>query len=184
MAINSTQTIKYFGFGTNRDHDMMAHMIGRDTIHGEPGQLFGYELCVLRGKQFRDIVPKTSPLTISPRAMIVESWGPDFAMYVSRPNPLGVIFGMIWDMSAEEFKLVREWEMVEYGAQEDAQGIAITASGEFVEVVTQSFLNPPIPEIERVVVGDDYEPYIALKDEMLQRADEVRMVYLKLQKSG
>ncbi|MBI4276645.1 gamma-glutamylcyclotransferase [Candidatus Uhrbacteria bacterium] len=184
MIMKNVHSVRYFGFGTNRDHDMMAHMIGRAPIHGEYGTLFGFELCVLRGRQFRDIVPKASPLTMSPRAIIVGTWGPDFLMYVSRPNPTGSIAGMIWDMTPEEFQFVREWEMVEYGAQEDAQGIAMTAGGAIVNVITQSFLTPPIPEIERVIGEDDYEPYIAPKDEMLKRADEVRMVYMKVQKSG
>ena len=45
--------MQYFGFGTNRDLEMMAHMIGREDISGEPIKLVGYELCTLRGKQFR-----------------------------------------------------------------------------------------------------------------------------------
>lgn len=167
--------IKYFGFGTNRDIDMMAHIVGRKNISGEPGKLIGYELCILKGKQFRDIIPKTSPLNISPRTLIVNSWGPDFKMYVSRPNPDGVIYGTIWDITPEEFELVREWELVDYGAQEDARGMAINSRGEIIEVITQSFLNSPIPEIDKVVVGDDYNPYIASKEAMLKKADEVRL---------
>lgn len=180
MSDSKVKTIKYFGFGTNRDLDMMVHMVGRENIFGEPGKLMGYELCIQRGKQFRDEILKTSPLEISPRTLIVKSWGPEFEMYVSRPNPDGVIYGTIWDITPEEFELVREWEMVDYGAQEDVKGLAINSKGEIVEVITQSFLNPPIPEIDKVITGDNYEPYIASKEAMLKKADEVRFQYLDL----
>lgn len=174
--------IKYFGHGTNKDKDMMVHMIGRKNILGEPGMLIGYELCIQKGRQFRDTIPKTSPINVSPRAIIINSWGPDFEMYVSRPNPNGVIYGTIWDITSEEFELVREWELVDYGAQEDAKGIAINSKGEPIEVITQSFLNPPIPEIDRVVTEKDYEPYIAPKEAMLKKADQVRLEYLELKR--
>lgn len=174
-----SNTIKYFGFGTNRDLEMMEHMIGRSNIVGEPGKLIGYELCTQRGKQFRDEIPKNSVLDISPRTLIVNSWGPEFEMYVSRPNSNGVIFGTIWDITPEEFQLVREWEMVDYGAQEDTNAMALNSKGEIVQVVTQSFINPPIPEIENVVTSENYNPYIASKEAMLKKADEVRLQYLK-----
>lgn len=182
MGNSRRNIIKYFGFGTNRDMEMMAHMIDRENLVGEPGRLFGYELCIQKAKQFRDIIPENSPLDISPRTIIMNTWGPDFEMYVSRPNPDGVIYGTIWDITSEEFELVREWELVDYGAQEDVKGLAINYKGETIEVITQSFLKPPIPEIDRVVTGDDYEPYIAPKEAMLKRADEVRLVYLELKK--
>ena len=93
------KTVQYFGFGTNRDLEMMAHMIGREDISGEPGKLVGYELCTLRGKQFRDEIPTTSPLDISPLTLVVDLMGPEFEMYVSRPNPDGVIYGTIWEIT-------------------------------------------------------------------------------------
>lgn len=182
MTDSKTKTIKYFGFGTNRDLEMMAHMVGREDISGEPGKLIGYELCIQRGKQFRNEIPKTSSLGISPRTLVVNSWGPEFKMYVSRLNPDGVIYGTIWDITPEEFELTREWEMVDYGAQEDAKGIAVNSKGEIIEVITQSFLNPPIPEIDKVITGENYEPYIASKEAMLKKADEVRLQYLDLKK--
>ena len=98
------------------------------------------------------------------------------------PNPDGVIYGTVWDITLEEFELVREWEMVDYGAQEDAKGMAINSKGEIIEVITQSFLNFPIPEIDEVIIGDDYESYIASKEAMLKKADEVRFRYLDLKK--
>jgi hypothetical protein len=168
--------IAYFGFGTNKDKDMMAHMIGRSEIEGEPGKLLGYDVCIQKAHQFRTEIPKTSPIDISPRDIIINSWGPDFEMFVSRPNPKGETYGTIWYITSDELELVREWEIVDYGAQEDAYGVAVNPKGQEIEVITQSFLKPT--EIDRVVVGADYEPYIWSKDAMLKRADEIREQYL------
>lgn len=177
MSYPQNATVNYFGFGTNRDLDMMAHMIGREEIEGEPGRLMGYEVCIQRADQFRTEIADTSPIPVSPKDIILRSWGPKFEMYVSRPNPDGIAYGTIWKITPEELELVREWELVDYGAQEDAKGMAINSQGQMIEVITQSFLKPA--EIDRVVTGDDYDPYIWSKEAMLKRADELRLQYLK-----
>lgn len=175
--------IYYFGFGTNKDLAMMEHMIGRKNITGEPGKLPGYDVCIQLTKQFRTEIPADSPFPVSPHDLILKSWGPDFEMYVSKPNPDGVAYGTIWEITIEELELVREWELVDYGAQEDAWGIAIADDGKNYKVITQSFMHPPI-DIDRVVTGSNYEPYIWPKQAMLDRADELREQYLRLKASG
>lgn len=174
--------INYFGYGSNRDLDMMAHIIGRDNIEGEPGELLGYEMCIQLTHQFRKEIPKNSPLKKSPFEIISDVWGPNFEMYVSRPNQNGVIYGTIWKITPEEMDFVSEWELVDYGAQENTWGIALNSKGEEIKVITQTFLKPT--EIDRVVTGDDYEPYIEDKKAMLRRADETREQYLELKKKG
>jgi hypothetical protein len=166
------EPIKYFGFGTNKDRDMMEHMIGKKGIKGEPGRLIGYEICIQKTHQFRTEIPITTPWNKSPKELIMKTWGKDFEMYVSRPNPLGIAYGTIWDLTLAELEIVREWEMVEYGAQEDAWGIAIADDGTLYETITQSFMRPPI-DIDRVVTGKDYDPYIWSKQAMLDHADKI-----------
>jgi hypothetical protein len=175
-------TINYFGFGTNRDLEMMEHMIGRKNIKGEHGKLMGYEITIQRADQFRTEIPPTSPnQKMSVKDLIMKSWGPKFEMFTSRPNPKGVAYGTIWYITPEELELVRNWEIVDFGCQEDAYGVAITDDGRVVEVITQSFLKPA--EIDRVITGDDYNPYIWDKEAMLKRADELRVEYLEMKKS-
>jgi hypothetical protein len=177
-SIKDTQkTILYFGFGTNKDLEMMEHMIGRKKIKGIPGILVGYEVCIQRADQFRKDIPPTTPYPVSPKDLILKSWGPNFEMYVSRPNPTGLAYGTIWEITPEELKLVREWELVDYGAQEDAWGIAVDSTGKLCKIITQSFMKPPI-DIDRVIEGKDYPAYIAPKEAMLKRADEIREQYL------
>ncbi|PJA47251.1 hypothetical protein CO172_02395 [Candidatus Uhrbacteria bacterium CG_4_9_14_3_um_filter_36_7] len=50
---------------------------------------------------------------------------------------------------------------------------------DIIEVITQTFLHPPIPDIDRVIKNADYEPYIAPKERMLKEADKTRIEYLK-----
>jgi hypothetical protein len=175
----SNKIVKYFGFGTNRDLEMMEHMVGRKNIKGEHAKLLGYEITIQRADQFRDEISPNSPNPkLSPRDLIMKVWGPKFEMFTSRPNPKAVAYGAIWDLSPEEFELVREWEIVDFGCQEDAYGIAETDGGKKVRVITQSFLNPA--EIDRVITGDDYELYIWDKKAMLKQADRVRKEYLEM----
>ena len=175
------EVIKYFGYGTNRDLAMMEHIIGRKDILGEPAKLPGYDVCIQKADQFRTKIPKNSPVPkYSPRDLIMKGWGPKFEMYVSRPNSKGIAYGTIWYITSFELELVREWEIVDYGCQEDAYGIAITKKGEKIPVITQSFLRPKTTPIDRVVKGDNYEPYIWPKKAMLKRADDIRENYLKI----
>jgi len=177
--VKKEKLIAYFGFGTNRDLEMMEHMVGRQDIKGEHGKLPGYEITIQRADQFRNEIIPTSPnQKFSPKDLIMNGWGPKFEMFTSRPNPNGMIYGTIWYITPAELELVREWEIVDFGCQEDAYGIAITDDGRRVKVITQSFLKPA--EIDRVITGDDYEPYIWDKKAMLKRADDIRNDYLKM----
>jgi hypothetical protein len=177
MGINmKKQFIAYFGFGTNRDLAMMQHMIGRKNITGENGRLIGYELTIQKTTDFRDDIPKNSPAPSSSKALILHEWGSKFEMYTSRPNPTGVVYGTIWYIIPEELELVREWELVDYGCQEDAFGVAVTKSGKLVKVITQSFLEPA--KISRVIRGNNYPPYIWNKEAMLKKADDTRIEHL------
>jgi hypothetical protein len=178
---NSKTTINYFGFGSNRDIEMMRHMIGRKDIKGEHGRLLGYEITIQKANQFRNEVLPTSPIPgLSPKDIITKNWGSDFEMFTSRPSPKGIVYGTIWYITPEELELVENWELVDFGCQERAYGKAITDDGRSVDVVTQSFLKPA--EVDCVITGDDYDPYIWDKETMLKRADKVRLEYLKMKK--
>ncbi len=173
--------VYYFGFGTNKDLAMMEAIVGRENIEGEPGKLIGYEICIQRADQFRTDVPETSPVTATPKDLIIKTWGPKFEMFVSRPNPGAVAYGTIWKITPLELEYVREWELVDYGAQEDAWGTAVSDSGNKFEVITQSFMKSPI-DIDRIVTGKNYKPYIWDKAAMLKRANILRRQYIRLNK--
>ena len=84
MTESKSKTIKYFGFGTNKDLDMMIHMVGNPNLKGEHGKLIGYELCIQNINQIRDgIIP---PFKKSPREIIKNGFGNSFKLYVIRPK--------------------------------------------------------------------------------------------------
>ena len=171
--------IKYFGYGTNSDKGMMAHMVGNKNLKGEKGKLLGFELCIQKLKHIRNIVPKSSPIDKSPRELIRKNFDNKFELYIARPKQDGEIFGTIWELSEEELSLVKEWELVDIGMQEEVQAIAINSKGKLVNVETQALMKPPA-EIDRVVKGKDYPAYIVSKEKMLKVADDSREYILSL----
>lgn len=174
--MSNQKLIKYFGFGTNKDKDMMAHMVGNPNLKGEPGKLLGYELCIQGINQIRNnTIP---PFDRSPREIIRTGFGDSFKLYIVRPKTGADVHGTIWDLTEEEFELVCNWELVDFGMQEDAKAVAVNSKGEPIQIETQALLKDP-SEVELVVKDEDYEAYIAPKDIMLKTADEVREDYLK-----
>ncbi len=172
MEENNKQLIKYFGYGSNKDFEMMAHMVGNQNLKGEPGILQNYELCIQKLNQIRDKSP------VSPRKIIRDGFGDNFELFVARVKPGAEIYGTIWDLTPLEIELVKYWEMVELGMQEEVNAMAVDSEGNNISVETQAVIDPP-PLIDRVVTDHDYEPYIVLKEKMLSVADHVREVYFK-----
>lgn len=181
---DARKIIKYFGFGTNKDLDMMVHMVGRGNLVGEPGKLIGYEVCIIVAKNIkREHIPPESPLKVSPKKIIIDNWGDDFPMYYSRPNPNAVAYGTIWDLYEDEIELVKEWELVDYGLQEEVNAMAMNNKGDLIQVETQALMGG-YEQVDKVVAEENYESYIAPKDKMLALADKTRTDYLKRKSQG
>lgn len=179
---NSAKTIvKYFGYGSNADRDMMVHMVGREDLKGEPGKLIGYQLCVQSLDQIRDIIPSYSVLDRSPQKIIRDTFGDKFDLYIAVAKPDAVAYGTIWDLTPEEIDLVKEWEMVDYGMQEEVEAMAMDSKGELIQVETQAVVDPPATYYA-IIEDNDYPRYIADRTKMLKTADEVREKYLAMLK--
>ncbi len=181
MRDSGKTIVKYFGYGSNSDKDMMVHMVGRKDLKGEPGKLIGYQLCVQSWDQIRNIVPSYSPIKISPQQIIRQHFGDIFDLYIAVAKPDAVVYGTIWDLTPEEIDLVKEWELVDYGMQEEIQAMAMTSDGQLIQVETQAMVNPPA-EFYVVIGGNDYPRYIADREKMLRAADETRLSYQKMLK--
>lgn len=151
--------LNYFGYGTNRNLDMMAAMIGRKKIKGIPGKLLGHVLCIQRVEDISAKVVKTAPAPISPRDIIKREYGDSFELYITRPKKNGFAYGRIWKITPDEYELVRNWELLDFGMQHDIKGVAIDSKGRKMNVITHGALSPKAP-INRIVEGDDYDDYI------------------------
>lgn len=178
MTDSGKTIIKYFGYGSNADKDMMVHMVGREDLKGEPGRLIGYQLCIQSLDQIRDIIPPTSPLKKSPQQVIRGTFGDKFDLYVAVAKPDAVAYGTIWDLTPEEIDLVKDWEMVDGGMQEEVQAMAMDSKGELIQVETQAVIDPP-GEFYAIIEDNDYPRYIADREKMLKTADENRESHLK-----
>src|SRR3990167_6132240 len=129
--------VKYFGYGSNKDLDMMAHMVGRRDLKGEPGKLLGYELCIQKLEQIRDSYP------VSPREIIRKGFGDEFELFIARQKGGSVIYGTIWYLTLDEIELVKNWELVDLGMQEEVEAKAIDSKQSEITVETQAVINPP-----------------------------------------
>jgi len=183
MRDSGKTIVKYFGYGSNSDKDMMVHMVGREDLKGEPGRLIGYQLCVQSLDQIRDIVPSYSPIKISPQQIIRQNYGDTFDLFIAVAKSDAVAYGTIWDLTPEEIDLVKEWEMVEYGMQEEIQAMAMTSNGQLIQVETQAVVNPPA-DFYVIIKGNEYPRYIVDKEKMLNEADKCRMNYQKMLKKS
>jgi len=181
MEDQKDKVIKYFGHGTNRDHDMMAAIIGRNNIAGEPGKLLGYELGIQKIENMREKIPENSPIKKPPCDIVKDFQGTNFEMYVVRPNSDAVTHGMIWDVTPDEFEILSDWEAVDCGVQENIETIAINNKGEKISIITHGLLNHP-RDVDRIVEGKDYEAYIISRDQMLSSAEVLRKDFLRRKK--
>lgn len=159
----------------------MVHMVGREDLKGEPGKLIGYQLCIQSLDQIRNIILPTSPLKKSPQQIIRKGFGDKFDLFIAVPKPDAVAYGTIWEFTPEEIELVKNWELVDFGMQEEVQAMAINSNGDLIQVETQAIVDPPA-EYYTIIEDNEYPRYIADKELMLKKADEVREDYLKMLK--
>lgn len=174
---NSQQaTVLYFGYGSNKDRDMIEHMVGRKEIVGEPGKMIGHDLCIQKLDQVNDKILPTAPSPISARKIVGDAFKGNFELYVTRPNPNGVCYGTIWHLTPEEQKLVHDWELLEFGMQDYFQAVAMDSKENMVNIESHGLLDPTTP-VDRVVTGENYETYLVPKADILAVADRTRKEY-------
>lgn len=158
--------VQFFGYGANRDPDMIRAIIGR-LPEGYPAVLQGFELCI----QTWEEIPERA------RKILSYSWDESFRSYALRPTRKfsEKVKGVIWLISREERRLIDNWEL----------------NGIWYHVYLLKFLKPAgqISEIEIQVVNDPnikkkvngifYKNFLNDKEKMLQVAEKVRRIYLR-----
>lgn len=166
------QMISYFGYGTNRDHDMMAAMVGRDKLSGVKGIIFDYELVVQDLEHISDKVLSTAPVPRSPREIMKTALGDNAKLYIIRPKPGAITYGMIWQLTPEEYEMVKDWELIDFGMQEDINVSAQTENGEKITVRTHGLNDPDLP-MSTAIEGKNYQDYVVPKEKILETARQV-----------
>ena len=156
---------------------MMAAIIGREKIDGAPARLLGFELVVQKTNDISNEIIKTAPIPASPRQIVEKAFDKNFELYIIRPRINGVTFGTIWQIKEKEYQLVREWELLDFGMQQNIHAIAVGSKNTLINVVTHGTLNRRA-FINRTIEGNDYDNYLVMKDKILKVATRVREEYL------
>jgi hypothetical protein len=73
--MSKTETILYGAYGANRDPEMLKAITGNTNLVGKVAIFQDVELCIQLFDQIPDVVAPTAPVPLSPKAIMVESWG-------------------------------------------------------------------------------------------------------------
>jgi hypothetical protein len=123
-----------------------------------PAVLEGYNLAVQRLDQIIDTVDPRAPINKSARELMREDWDESFRSYVLQPNPEGRVLGAVFQLTAEERDLIRDWELIEFGWKEECYEVAKGADGEEIQVVTERLGQGQA--VDHVVDGMNYETWL------------------------
>lgn len=170
--------ILYFGYGANSQREMMEAITGNKELVGQPGVLKGFKLCIQRMNQVPDSVFSNSPVPVSPKKILKESWTDSFETYIiKRGKEADEVFGTVWELTPQERELVRDWELVDFGWYKDMKGKAVTVDGKIVDVQTEGLREGQ--EIDREIDGKKYESFLNRLGEFQRVAEKARREYLE-----
>ena len=171
------KTVFYFGYGGNSLREMMVAITGNENLVGYPATLKGSVLCVQRMDQVPDSVFPTSPVAISPRQLLQQSWPSSFESYTIKPaSEDSEVTGTIWELTPEEREFVRDWELIDLGWYQDLKAKAITEDGQEIDVMTEGLRVGQ--EVDREVDGKEYEPLLNPLEDFQKVAVKARQEYL------
>lgn len=158
--------VEFFGYGADRDPEMMKAIIGR-VPKGYPAVLEGFELCV----QTWDEIPKEAKKILSP------PWDHNFSSYILRPTlkPFKKVRGIIWLITPHERKLIDNWEIT--GKWYQVFLLRIKTNDDIPKQIEIQVVNDQ--NIKKTVNGVYYRNYVNSKSKMLDLAEKVRSDYLK-----
>lgn len=156
--------IYFFGYGADRDPEMMEAIIGRRP-RGQGASIAGFELGI---QSFGDIPSKA-------RKIIQQSWDHRFQSYVIRPakDMHAVVTGTMWELTPSERKLIDNWELT--GLWYDVFLIAKGAPHP-MQMELQIIQDQPI---RHLVDGKHYKTFLNSKEKMFEVATRCRHEYLK-----
>ncbi|MFZ1549511.1 MAG: hypothetical protein WBO56_03665 [Microgenomates group bacterium] len=171
--------MKYFGYGANKTAEMMSAITGKpiEQLKGVPVVLKGYELGVQRFDQIPDTMMVGSMLPVPVKEIIGGAWSDpeSFETYVIRPGE-GEVLGTMWDLTERDRALVRDWELV--GDWYKEQMVTVTdEEGQEVEIQTEILGYGQ--DLDRIVDGMDYPPFLRELSEFQRVAEGARMQFLE-----
>lgn len=156
----------YFGYGANRDADMMEAMVGRKPT-GSPTILEDYELCVQVWDEIPDGIVK--------QTLEKSGWDSTFRTYCIKPAAGKTVNGTAWILTRHEFdELVGAWEM--HGLWYEPTEVSVAdIQGQTYRAKTEIIADPRI----RQTVDGTYPTFLNDRAKMLDAASMCRKAYLE-----
>ena len=171
--------MKYFGYGANKTAEMIAAITGKplETLKGIPVVLKGYEIGIQRFDQIPDTLMEGSMLPVPVKEIIGGAWSDpeSFETYVIRPGD-GEVHGTMWDLTEQDRALVQDWELVGDWYKEQMVTV-IDESGQELELQTEILGDGQ--ELDRLVDGRDYPPFLRELGEFQRVAEGARRQFLE-----
>ncbi len=161
MTPGPVEEVRYFGYGANRDPEMMEAILGR-VPEGFPGEISGFQLCIQTWKEIPDRVKK----------VLAPAWGEDFQTYCVRPTAgTSRVHGVVWRLSRAERKFLDAWELT-YLNWYKVFLLQYQISNNFhiqteIPFMADSFVN-------RCIKGERYKTFLMGKKKILEVANNVR----------
>jgi len=152
--------IFYFGFGANRDLEMIRAITGRGAL-GVPASVEGFQLCV---ESMRNI-PKQA------RDILYGEWDHRFVSYGIVPHPRGRVTGTLWLLTDCQRRKIQEWELTGLWSRDVRVSAQVRAFGFTVRIpaVSEELLNQRV----QLVPGEKYKTFIVPKHRLLAVARKV-----------
>lgn len=152
----------YFGFGANKDIDMIRAVTGRGAF-SIPATVDGFALCI---EKFENITKKAQQI-------LTRHWDESFQSYGIVRRPKSAVSGRLWLLTNAQREAIKNWEIIgiwshEVSVQATVRlfGIPVTVRAESEEL-RGSYVD--------LVTNDRYRPYIVPKKRILAVAKLVRL---------
>ncbi|HBR80942.1 MAG: hypothetical protein UX09_C0057G0005 [Candidatus Uhrbacteria bacterium GW2011_GWE2_45_35] len=152
----------YFGFGANRDPEMITAITGKKPIFGFPAILKNFELVY----QSMNQIPKVA------QKILKQNWANDFVSYAIKPNQNQEVCGTIWFLTNKQRAAISLWEL---------NGLWSYKTTSMAEI---NFFKIKIPvKVETEIIhsqehlpvsGKNYKTFIVPKNKILETAILVR----------
>lgn len=155
--------IKYFGYGANRDPEMMAAIIGRRP-RGILGTLPNYELRIQTWPEIPQRVRK-----------LLVNWDERFRTYCIKPKKEAGVAGVMWHITRKERKLIDHWEINGLW-YESANVVVLQADGKAIRAETEVMGRLPA---RLRTDGLKYRTFLNPKNKMLEAARRDRKEALR-----
>ena len=159
--------VYYFGYGADREVDMLRAITGHTPKLLGEAVLPGYSLHV---QSLKDITTRHA----NPQRILEENWGKKFKSYVVVPQKNAKVIGNLYQMSLHDRHLIDDWELVDEGWYcKEFVRVQLRSSGKLYRVETQVLAAPQKPG--QVVNGAVYKSWLQPKKLFVSLAKSLRM---------